>query len=993
VGDDLREDSVLAGAPLILGHKVLPPCVLYGKLGEGGMGAVYLARHLNLGIDVAVKCLRADVLSGERMVERFQQEARVAARINHPNLVRVYDVLRDFGVYYLVMEFVRGETAGDRVYRTGAPLPEAEAAKIFHDAALALAELHDRGIVHRDIKPPNLLISVTGEVKVADLGLARPDSDETGLTKSGIALGTPAYMPPEQWEDPSGVGPPCDVWALGATAWYLLAGKPAIPSTTWQVALKKICHDDFPDIVETRPEISEELAEILRRATRREPADRYASARDLVAALEPFLRENPPPSLACDLPIRESQAARSEPTEEESDRIRAHLERSAESGVPLTVQPIEEGVEPTVAGGGSLPATSAGAPGTLAGTPGTIVERRDASARRSPLVPILLVFVLLVAGGGIAFWQLGARGDPGPGTPPDAPPPADPPPDPLAILSWNPKSGAVVASPSVRLWIRANRPVAAYRIGSGDWLENSPVRDEVQHDLALAPGPSTVRIWIRDSAGNVSEDELKLELTYEDRRGPQLTKLPADTITDLEQTLLLEFDEIMASATVNGVAVTLPKDATSFEVRPASFLPEGGPTPGRSGDRADGPREGSQRPAGRASAGRPLPGPDRPDLRPAPDGRDRPPRAADANRAPLLRAGRGDDLRGRRSHRGARHPRRRASLPGRGQPRRTESAASRRLPRGARRERPHREDRGPPGIPSRRRRGLGHGVGNPSCRHAYRLVREDRTGPELTLKTVKSDRLTGRTTVQVTPSEPLAGTLAVLDVTGRPLPGVEIRSEGGATYVTFVRPPGELKVTFVAKDESGNEGRETETYSWTKPRIRLAVLGTTEISVSSTDPVTIRLENGGEPLSEILVDGDRQGDPENKPAGDRFPQHGPPPAPGGEAHLPDRGAIGAPRAGDGRGDHPVRSEEGRRASAARGVGHLRVGARDRHPGEALGGRTALPGRSREGPGRDLGEPRAGEATTRERRWWDGQPRGGVVGRRGARPDAAVRPRG
>jgi serine/threonine protein kinase len=108
------------------------------------------------------------------MVERFQQEARVAARINHPNLVRVYDVLRDFGVYYLVMEFVRGETAGDRVYRTGAPLPEAEAAKIFHDAALALAELHDRGIVHRDIKPPNLLISVTGEVKVADLGLARP---------------------------------------------------------------------------------------------------------------------------------------------------------------------------------------------------------------------------------------------------------------------------------------------------------------------------------------------------------------------------------------------------------------------------------------------------------------------------------------------------------------------------------------------------------------------------------------------------------------------------------------------------------------------------------------------------------------------------------------------------------------------------------------------------------------------------------------------------
>jgi hypothetical protein len=538
--------------------------------------------------------------------------------------------------------------------------------------------------------------------------------------------------------------------------------------------------------------------------------------------------------------------------------------------VPLTVQPIEEGVEPTVAGGGSLPATSAGAPGTLAGTPGTIVERRDASARRSPLVPILLVFVLLVAGGGIAFWQLGARGDPGPGTPPDAPPPADPPPDPLAILSWNPKSGAVVASPSVRLWIRANRPVAAYRIGSGDWLENSPVRDEVQHDLALAPGPSTVRIWIRDSAGNVSEDELKLELTYEDRRGPQLTKLPADTITDLEQTLLLEFDEIMASATVNGVAVTLPKDATSFEVRPASFLPEGvRPRDGleieltvrvkdRSGQQAEHPLVVRYRDRTAPTFDLHLT-----DViaRPAQPTQIEPHSSARAEETTYEVVGPTvalDIL--------ADEPLSRVEVSLAGQNRPPHVVSPEEPAENVRIEKIE--------VP------LGSHLvvveawdtvsGNPSCRHAYRLVREDRTGPELTLKTVKSDRLTGRTTVQVTPSEPLAGTLAVLDVTGRPLPGVEIRSEGGATYVTFVRPPGELKVTFVAKDESGNEGRETETYSWTKPRIRLAVLGTTEISVSSTDPVTIRLENGGEPLSEILVDGDRQGDPENKPAGDRF---------------------------------------------------------------------------------------------------------------------------
>ncbi|MCK5940534.1 MAG: serine/threonine protein kinase, partial [Planctomycetes bacterium] len=151
----LDSDSNLERVQEVEGYKVLPPCVLYGKIGQGGMGAVYRGRHLNLDIDVAVKCLKPDLTGeDEQFVVRFKREARSAARINHQNVVRVFDVSEEGGLHYIVMELVQGETARQRVQRKG-KLSVGEALEILHGAAAGLGEAHGKGFIHRDIKPDN----------------------------------------------------------------------------------------------------------------------------------------------------------------------------------------------------------------------------------------------------------------------------------------------------------------------------------------------------------------------------------------------------------------------------------------------------------------------------------------------------------------------------------------------------------------------------------------------------------------------------------------------------------------------------------------------------------------------------------------------------------------------------------------------------------------------------------------------------------------------
>ncbi|MEZ6197867.1 MAG: protein kinase [Planctomycetota bacterium] len=284
------DDPLLSDTPVVDGYRVLGPCVLYTKIGQGGMGAVFRGRHVNLDIDVAVKCLKKSLASeDEAFVLRFQREARLAAGLNDANLIRVFDVDQQHGLHFLVMEFVEGESLRERVRRKGALAAE-EAALIIRNASQGLAVAHAREIVHRDIKPDNILVSRRGEVKVADLGLAKALEAKEGVTATNMVLGTPQYMPPEQWEGTHSVGLPGDVYALGATLFYLLAGRDPIEGGSLTEVLRRVCFEPFPEVAQAVPGIDAGLAEIVRRATAKDQAARYPTAAELRDALDGWLR-------------------------------------------------------------------------------------------------------------------------------------------------------------------------------------------------------------------------------------------------------------------------------------------------------------------------------------------------------------------------------------------------------------------------------------------------------------------------------------------------------------------------------------------------------------------------------------------------------------------------------------------------------------------------------------------------------------------------------
>jgi len=287
--NDLASDPLLRDVPTIAGFKVLEPAVLYAKVGAGGMGAVYRGRHFKLDLDVAVKCLKPSLADdAPEFVARFEREARLAASLAHQNVVRVMDVHHKHGVHYLVMEFVRGETARERVLRKGR-LGEQEALAIVLGAASGLAEAHQRGIVHRDIKPDNVLVSTEGRVKLADLGLAKAQAaGEQSMSLASGVMGTPQYMAPEQWDTPA-VGPSADVWALGATLYYLLVGEHAIEATSLAAVARRVQDRDFPSLRDALPGLREEVYALFERCVARDPAARFDSARELVKALAPLV--------------------------------------------------------------------------------------------------------------------------------------------------------------------------------------------------------------------------------------------------------------------------------------------------------------------------------------------------------------------------------------------------------------------------------------------------------------------------------------------------------------------------------------------------------------------------------------------------------------------------------------------------------------------------------------------------------------------------------
>jgi formylglycine-generating enzyme required for sulfatase activity/predicted Ser/Thr protein kinase len=348
---DLLTDPILKDAPEVEGYKVLGCCVLQSKLGQGGMGAVYQGQHVNLGIEVAVKCLLPALASMNKdLVARFQREAHLAARVTHQNLVRVYDIGEELGIHFLVMEFVRGETLRQRIERRGRSSP-AEAVAILLQAARALAAAHAEGIVHRDIKPDNILLSARGSIKVADLGLGRLGEAAGGATASMVRMGTPPYMPPEQWLALGRVGPPGDVWALGATLYYLVTGENAFQGSLHEIE-RRICGQPFPDAAEKLPDLPEDLAGLIRRCTEEKPEDRYADAGALEEALgevaarngfEPRIAEPPPAeatsSLSASFRPQGATVPLPPPSVLEKVRSKAFAREKTQSAARLEVSP------------------------------------------------------------------------------------------------------------------------------------------------------------------------------------------------------------------------------------------------------------------------------------------------------------------------------------------------------------------------------------------------------------------------------------------------------------------------------------------------------------------------------------------------------------------------------------------------------------------------------------------------------------------------------
>jgi serine/threonine protein kinase len=220
------------------------------QIGRGGSGTVHLAVDEVLGRQVAIKRIGLIPGSDSAALERAEREARLAAALNHPHVVSVFDLVDEEGVRWLVMEYVDGETLSERV-RTSGPLDAAEAATLLAQTADALVEAHDHGIVHRDVKPSNIMISAGG-AKLNDFGIAR-SADDPSLTQTGLVTGSPAYLAPEVASGSSAT-PASDVWSLGATLYHAVTGKPPYDVGDNLVgALYKIVHEDPPRLPDDHP--------------------------------------------------------------------------------------------------------------------------------------------------------------------------------------------------------------------------------------------------------------------------------------------------------------------------------------------------------------------------------------------------------------------------------------------------------------------------------------------------------------------------------------------------------------------------------------------------------------------------------------------------------------------------------------------------------------------------------------------------------------------
>jgi serine/threonine-protein kinase len=259
---------------------------LEARIGTGGMSTVYRALDETLERQVAIKLMNREIASDSDQLERFRREARAVAQLSHPHIVGVIDAGEDHGRPYIVFEYVEGETLKERIRRLG-ELPISEAVAYAIEIARALGAAHARHIVHRDVKPQNVLIDEEGSAKVTDFGIART-LDEDGLTQDGRVLGTTDYVSPEQALGHS-VSGQSDLYSLGVVLYEMLTGEVPFRGENQVAVAMKHVREEIPDVRELRPEASASLAAVLDRATAKELRERYRSDEELIADLEDVL--------------------------------------------------------------------------------------------------------------------------------------------------------------------------------------------------------------------------------------------------------------------------------------------------------------------------------------------------------------------------------------------------------------------------------------------------------------------------------------------------------------------------------------------------------------------------------------------------------------------------------------------------------------------------------------------------------------------------------
>jgi tRNA A-37 threonylcarbamoyl transferase component Bud32 len=264
--------------------KTIANCLLEQKLGQGGMGTVYLARHLTLNKQVAVKILRADLPTDLQAVERFLREARAAAQLEHPRIVPIYDAGEQTGTYYIVMQYVPGESLASCLRRVRT-LPPREALRIYRAVAQGIAHAHSNGIVHRDIKPDNILLGSDGGVKLVDFGLARVLEGDTTLSRSGTVFGSPNFMSPEQALGRN-VDQRTDIYSLGATLFQMLTGMPPFVSSNSISVVCKVVKEALAPPHTLNPAIPLELSRYVCYLMRKDPERRARSLAEALGVLD-----------------------------------------------------------------------------------------------------------------------------------------------------------------------------------------------------------------------------------------------------------------------------------------------------------------------------------------------------------------------------------------------------------------------------------------------------------------------------------------------------------------------------------------------------------------------------------------------------------------------------------------------------------------------------------------------------------------------------------